>query len=83
MAHVNTLMVFVFIRLRRRSSSSDGLRDRLRDVPWEDIFKLGAPAAASELCEWVRVGIDVISFIENIRSSLIHFHGFQLLLLLP
>ena len=33
--------------------------DHLRDVPWEDIFKLGASAAASEFCEWVRVGIDV------------------------
>ena len=37
----------------------DGLRDYLRDVPWEDIFKLGASAAASEFCEWVQVGIDV------------------------
>ena len=36
----------------------DGLRDHLRDVPWEDIFKLGAFAAASEFCEWFRVGID-------------------------
>ena len=33
--------------------------DHLRDVPWEDIFNLGASAAASEFCEWVRVGIDV------------------------
>ena len=31
----------------------------MRDVPWEDIFKLGASAAASEFCEWVQVGIDV------------------------
>ena len=37
----------------------DGLCDHLRDVPWEDIFKLGASAAACELCEWVQVGIDV------------------------
>ena len=37
----------------------DGLRDHLRDVPWEHIFKLGASAAASEFCEWVQVGIDV------------------------
>ena len=37
----------------------DRLRDHLRDVPWEDIFKLGASAAASEFCEWVQVGIDV------------------------
>ena len=31
----------------------------MRDVPWEDIFKLGASAAASEFCEWIWVGIDV------------------------
>ena len=37
----------------------DGLCDHLRDIPWEDIFKLGASAAASEFCEWVQVGIDV------------------------
>ena len=37
----------------------DGLRDHLRDVPWEDIVKLGASAAASEYCEWIQVGIDV------------------------
>ena len=37
----------------------DGLRDHLRDVPWEDIFKFSASAAASEFCEWVQIGIDV------------------------
>ena len=37
----------------------DGLCDHLRDVPWEDVFKLGAFAAASKFCEWVQVGIDV------------------------
>ena len=37
----------------------DGLRDHLRDVPLEDIFKLGASAAASEFCELVWVVIDV------------------------
>ena len=37
----------------------DGLHDHLRDVPWEDIFKLGASAATSEFCEWVQVGTDV------------------------
>ena len=60
----------------------DGLRDHLRDVPWEDIFQLSASAAVSEFCEWVQVGID-ISLIENLRSSLIHLHGFQFLVLLP
>ena len=29
----------------------DGLRDYLRDIPWEFIFKLSASATASELCE--------------------------------
>ena len=33
--------------------------DHLRNVPWEDIFKLSPSAAASEFCEWVQVGIDV------------------------
>ena len=37
----------------------DCLHDQLRDVPWDDIFKLGASAAAIEFCEWVQVGIDV------------------------
>ena len=37
----------------------DGLRDHLTDVPWEDIFKLSASAAASEFCEQVQVGINV------------------------
>ena len=37
----------------------DGLCDHLRDAPLEDIFRLGASAAASDFCEWVRVGIDV------------------------
>ena len=37
----------------------NSLRDHLRDVPWEDIFKLSASAAASEFCEWAMVGIDV------------------------
>ena len=36
-----------------------GLCDHLRDVPWEDIFKLKASAAASEFCQRVQVGIDV------------------------
>ena len=28
-------------------------------VPWDDIFKISASAAASEFCEWVQVRIDV------------------------
>ena len=30
----------------------EGLCDYLRNVPWEDMFKLGA-SATSEFCEWV------------------------------
>ena len=37
----------------------DSFQNHFRNVPWEDIFKLGASAAASEFCEWVQVGIDV------------------------
>ena len=37
----------------------DGLCDHLRDFQLEDIFKRGASAAASEFCEWIRVGVDV------------------------
>ena len=37
----------------------DGFHDHLRDVQWEDIFKLSAYAAASEFCEWLQVRIDV------------------------
>ena len=37
----------------------DGLCVHMRDVPWEDIFKLGASAAANEFFERVQVGIDV------------------------
>ena len=29
----------------------DGFLHHLRDVPWEDIFKLGASAAASQFCQ--------------------------------
>ena len=36
-----------------------GHYDNLRDVPWEDIFKLDTSAAGSEFCEWVQVGMDV------------------------
>ena len=54
----------------------DGLHDHLREVPWEDIFKLSA-SAASEFCEWVKVGMVYIPII-NIKSSLTHLHGFHL-----
>ena len=37
----------------------DGLCDHLTDVPWEDIFKLGGSATASEFCDWFQVEIDL------------------------
>ena len=37
----------------------DSLCDHLRNIPWEDIFKLSTSAATSVFCEWVQVGIDV------------------------
>ena len=61
----------------------DGLCDHLRDVPWEDTFKFSASAAASEFCEWNRVGIDVYIPHLSIRSNLTHLHGFQQLVQLP
>ena len=61
----------------------DDLCDHLRDVPWEDIFKLSVSAAASKFCEWVQAGIDVLSLIISIRSNFTHLHGFQQLVLLP
>ena len=45
----------------------DGLCDHLKDVPWENIFKLGASATASEFCEWYRLKLLHMSFMVNIR----------------
>ena len=53
----------------------DGLCDHLRDVSWEDIFKLNASAAASEFCEWDQVGIDV--YIPHCKYQVNLTHGFQ------
>ena len=61
----------------------DGLCDHLRGFPWEDIFKLSASPAASGFCEWIQVAIHVYIYPSSFRSSLNHFHGFQLLVLQP
>ena len=37
----------------------DALYDHLRDVPWEDVFKVGCFVAAAKFCEWFPVGLDV------------------------
>ena len=61
----------------------DGRRDHLRNVPWEDIFKLGISPAASEFCEWVQVGIDEYIPHRKYQLKPTRLHGFQLLVLLP
>ena len=41
----------------------DGLRSHLRDVLWEDIFKVGASAAAAKFCEWISGHASFISMV--------------------
>ena len=57
----------------------EGLCDHLRDVPWEDIFKLSASAAAGDFVSGFRLELMYISLTVNIRPSLTHLYGFQLL----
>ena len=60
----------------------DGLRDHLREVPWEYTFSVLLLLLVNFVSEF---GLELmhISLTENIRSSLIYPHGFQLLVLLP
>ena len=60
----------------------DGLCDHLRDVPWEDIFKLGASLLFVNFVSGFRLALMDISLVEKIKSRLIHLHAFQLLVLL-
>ena len=60
----------------------DGLCDHLRDVPWEDIFKLGASLLFMNFVSGFRLALMDISLVEKIKSRLIHLHAFQLLVLL-
>ena len=52
---INSQQDAPFHRIAYDYSRADwgGLHDHLRDFPWEDVFKLGASAAASEFCQWV------------------------------
>ena len=55
----------------------DGLLDHLKDVLWEDIFKLSASAAASKFCRWVQIVTEVsglASFISMVSSCLCCCH---------
>ena len=75
-----------FLRIAYDYSCADweGLRDHLRDVLWENIFKLSASAALLvNFVSGFRLKLMYISLIVSIRSSLTRLHGFQLLVLLP
>ena len=37
----------------------NGLHDHLKDLPWENIFRLGASTAACEFNEWIQIRIYV------------------------
>ena len=56
-----------FHRIAYEYSRADwnGLRDHLRNVPWEDFFKLSSSAPAGEFCDLVQVGIDI--YIPHLR----------------
>ena len=58
------------------------LHDHLRDVPWQDVFKLSASAAATDFLIGFRLELMYISLIVNIRSCLFYIHGFHLIVLL-
>ena len=48
----------------------DGLCDHLRDVPWENIFKLSASVVLLDFAGGFRLELMYISLIKSIRSSL-------------
>ena len=50
-------------------ADKNGLCDHLRDVSWEDIFKLSASAAAAEFQEWVQ-GQITNSVLKNGKSTI-------------
>ena len=60
----------------------DGLRDHLRDVPWEDIFNSVLLLLPVNFVSRFRLELMYTSLIVSIRSNLTHLHGFQQLVLL-
>ena len=60
----------------------DGLHDHLRDVPMGGYLNLALLLMLVNFVTGFRFELMYISLIENIRSSLIHLHGFQLPVLL-
>ena len=61
----------------------DDIHDHLRDVPWENVFKLGTFLLLLNFVGESMSKLMYVSLIVNIRLRLSHLHGFQLLLLLP
>ena len=57
----------------------DSLHDHLRDVPWEDIFKL----LLVNFVSGFRLELMYVYLMVSIKSNPTHLHGFQLLVLLP
>ena len=58
---------FYHIPYDHSHADENGLCHHLRDVSWEDIFKLSASAAGGEFCECLPIGIEVY----------IHHHKYQ------
>ena len=57
LSNSNRDIAFHHIAYHYSCADWNSLCDHLRDVPWEDIFKLGASVAASKFCQWFQVGI--------------------------
>ena len=56
----------------------DGLRDHLRDIPYEEIFKLGAFAAGGRFCWRVQVGFaEFCAWIQLVFGLHIHHRKYQ------
>ena len=62
---------------------SDDIHNHLRDVPWENVFKLGTFLLLLNFVGESMSKLMYVSLIVNIRLRLSHLHVFQLLLLLP
>ena len=71
-----------FIAFDYSCADWDCFHDHLRDIQWEDI-KLVLLLLLVHFLSGFRLVLIYISFIINVRSSLMHLHGFQLPLLLP
>ena len=69
--------LFYHIAYNYSCADWDSLCDYLRDVPWEDIFKISASAAAREFCEWVQLGTDVYIFHRKYQVKLHSYPWFS------